>query len=159
MPMQKHENIAVFCKGKTTYNPQMIKRPKPVKVKNYAKKNKSSSYKLNSDGSTGREYVYTHRNPDTIITGCWEANRGKLHPTQKPVALMEYLIRTYTNEGDFILDPFLGSGTTLVAAKKLGRKAVGIEISEQYCALVKERLEGAQKGLDRVRRHLQKTRY
>jgi site-specific DNA-methyltransferase (adenine-specific)/modification methylase len=65
----------------------------------------------------------------------------RYHPTQKPVALMEYLIKTYTDQNDLILDPFMGSGTTLVAAKKLKRRAVGIELSEQYCQIAVNRLE------------------
>ena len=96
MPMQKHENVLVFGKGKLNYYPQMIEREKPVKVKNYSKGN--SVYKLNNDGTDNKERVYTHRYPDTIITGRWEPNARKLHPTQKPVALIEYLIKTYTNE-------------------------------------------------------------
>lgn len=63
-----------------------------------------------------------------------------LHPTQKPVALMAYLANTYSNQGDIILDPFLGSGTTAVAAKQLGRNYIGIEISEKYCKIANDRL-------------------
>ena len=147
MPMQKHENILVFCEGKTTYNPQMIKRDKPVKVKNYSKKNKSSSYKLNEDGSDDKEYVYTHRNPDTIIIGCWEANKGKLHPTQKPVALMDYLIKTYTNEGDLVLDNCAGSGTTGVACINTKRRYILIEKEEEYCKIAEDRINKIEESL------------
>ena len=72
----------------------------------------------------------------------FEANRisNKSHPTEKPIELMKWCISNYSKETDTIFDPFLGSGTTLVAAKQLGRKAIGVEISEKYCAIAKDRL-------------------
>ena len=146
MPMQKHENVLVFGEGKINYYPQMTKREKPVRVKNYSKK-KNSAYKLNSDGTDNEYRVYTHRNPDTIIVGKWEANKGKVHPTQKPVSLMEYLIKTYTNEGEMVLDNCMGSGTTGVACKNLNRKFIGIELDENYFNLAKERIESTE-GID-----------
>jgi len=143
MPMQKHENILVFGKGKLKYNPQMTLRDKPVTVKNYSKKNKDSAYKLNSDGSNNESYTYTHRNPDTIIVGCWEANKGKLHPTQKPVALFEYLIKTYTNEGDLVLDNCAGSGTTAIACINTNRDYILIEKDDEnkYIDIINKRTE------------------
>ena len=140
MPMNKHENIIVFnCKG--FYYPQMVLRDKPVTVKNYAKKGKDNSYQLNKDGSNGKTYTYTHKNPNTIITGCWEANGGKIHPTQKPIALMEYLIKTYTNENETVLDFTMGSGTTGVACKNTNREFIGIEKDEDYFNIAKSRIE------------------
>ena len=112
-------------------------------MKNYAKDDNNSSNTVKYNDKS-KVYVYTDRNPDTIIEGLWEANSGKLHPTQKPVALFEYLIKTYTNEGDLILDNCVGSGTTLVATKQLNRKAIGIEISPAYCAIAKERIRTTQ---------------
>lgn len=141
MPMQKHENVLVFYKRGNKYNPQMTLRDKPVKVKNYSKKGKDSAYHLNSNGSSEKEYVYTHRYPDTIISGCWQANKGKVHPTQKPVSLMEYLIKTYTDEHDTVLDFAMGSGSTGVASKRLGRNFVGIEIDANYFDIAKKRIE------------------
>lgn len=141
MPMQKHESILVFGESKLNYYPQMIKRDKPVTVKNYSKKGKDSVYKLNQDGSELKSYTYTHRNPDTIIEGYWEANSGKLHPTQKPISLCEYLIKTYTQENDLILDNCAGSGSTLVAAKNLNRQFIGIEKEENYYNICLERLK------------------
>lgn len=140
MPMQKHENVLVFGKDKLIYNPQMTLRDKPVTVKNYSKKLKDSSYKLNTDGSNLKSYTYTHKNPDTIILNCWEANAGKTHPTQKPVKLMEYLIKTYSNEGMTIFDPCMGSGTTGVACKNLNRNFIGIEKDEAYFKIAEKRI-------------------
>lgn len=140
MPMQKHENVLVFGQGKINYFPQMTLRDKPVKVKNYSKKNKTSAYKLNEDGSNNKEYIYTHRNPDTIISGCWEANKGKFHPTQKPVSLMEYLIKTYTIENDTVLDFAMGCGTSGIASKNLKRNFIGIEIDEDYFKISEKRI-------------------
>jgi site-specific DNA-methyltransferase (adenine-specific) len=140
MPMQRHENILVFYKSPNKYNPQMTLRDKPVKVKNYSKK-KESVYQLNQDGSSRKEYIYTHRNPDTIIRDCWEANKGKVHPTQKPVSLMEYIINTYTDKEDTVLDFAMGSGSTGVASKKLNRNFIGIEINKEYFEIAKNRIE------------------
>ena len=141
MPMQKHEMLSVFnCKG--FYYPEMVLRDKPVTVKNYAKKGKDSSYKINTDGSNGKTYTYTHKYPDTIIVGKWMANKGKQHPTQKPVALMEYLIKTYTNENETVLDFTMGSGSTGVAAKNTNRKFIGIEQDTNYFNIANERING-----------------
>lgn len=139
-PMMRHESVLVFSEGKTTYNPIMVERDKPVKVRNYSKGNKVSSNDIGKYND-GRTFIYTHKGPDSIIGGCWEANKGKVHPTQKPISLMEYLIKTYTNEGDLILDPFMGSGSTLIAAKNLGRRCIGIEQSEEYCEAARLRLD------------------
>ncbi len=137
-PMRLHEDICIFSKQYPfNYYPIKIPRDKPITVKNYIK---------NSDGTTGKykdntkSYTYTDKNPVSIITGCWEANKGKLHPTQKPVSLMEYLINTYTNENELILDFTCGSGTTLLASRNLKRKCIGIELEEKYCEIAKNRL-------------------
>jgi site-specific DNA-methyltransferase (adenine-specific) len=138
-PMMKHESILVFGDGKVNYFPIMEKRDKPIKVKNYSKDSSQSANPIaNNDKSN--VFTYTHKNPSSIITGCWEANAKKLHPTQKPISLMEYLINTYSKASDTILDPFAGSGTTLLAAKRLGRKAIGIELKQEYCDVIVKRL-------------------
>ena len=84
--------------------------------------------------------MYTHRNPDTIIIGKWEANAGKIHPTQKPVALMEYLIKTYTNPQETVLDFTMGSGSTGVAAVNTGRRFIGIEMDDKYFEIAEQRI-------------------
>ena len=82
----------------------------------------------------------SERYPTTDLYFASGARWKSTHPTQKPVALMKYLIKTYTNLGDTVLDNCMGSGTTLVAAKNLGRKAIGIEIEERYCEIAAKRL-------------------
>ena len=99
-----------------------------------------SSNDIGKYNDESKSFTYTHRNPDTIIEGCWEANAGKVHPTQKPVALMEYLIKTYTQEGETVLDFVMGSGTTGLAAKNLNRKFIGIEKDAGYFEIAKQRL-------------------
>ena len=148
MPMNKHENISVFGVGKINYYPIMVERDKPVTVKNYAKKGKDSTYKINTEGQTLKSYTYTHRNPDTIIHGLWEANAGKVHPTQKPVALLEYLIKTYTVEGETVLDNCMGSGSTAIACINTNRNFIGIEKDDKYFEIAKKRIEEAQNATD-----------
>lgn len=138
-PMMKHENVMVFGLSKINYYPQMVLRNKPITVRNYSKKDKiSSSYvKYNN----GKSYTYTHKSPDSIIVGCWEANVGKLHPTQKPVALMEYLIKTYTNEGEIVLDFAEGSFTTAIACLNTKRNFICIEKEPEYVDIGEKRIE------------------
>ena len=138
-PMRKHENILVFSKKYPfNYYPIMIERDKPVTVKNYQKEEDSfhGKYKDNT-----KQYTYTHKNPDTIIIGCWEANRGKIHPTQKPVTLFEYLIKTYTNEGEIVLDNVAGSCTTAIASKNTNRRWICIEKEQKYCDISVDRIK------------------
>lgn len=141
-PMMRHENISVFGEGKLNYYPIMVERDKPVKVKNYSKKNKLSSNDIGKYND-GRSFIYTHKSPDSIIEGCWEPNKGKLHPTQKPVSLLEYLIKTYTLEDETVLDFTMGSGSTGVAAVNLNRNFIGIEKEENYFEIATKRIEEA----------------
>jgi len=134
-PMQKHEMVLVFGDAPLKYNPIHTKRDKPVRVKNYG--NSKSSPLANNDR---KERIYDTKGPDSILVGMWEANAGKLHSTQKPVSLMRYLVLTYTNPGDVILDPCCGSGTTCVAAKLDGRRYIGIEKDKDYAEISKQRL-------------------
>ena len=142
-PMNRHEDVCIFGNGKIKYNPQMIERDKPVTVKNYSKKQKVSSNDIGKYNDESKSFTYTHRNPDTIIEGCWEANAGKVHPTQKPIALMEYLIKTYTSEGETVLDFAMGSGSTGVACINTNRNFIGIELDEGYFKVAQERVEAA----------------
>ena len=135
-PMAKHENILVFGKGVTKYNPEMIEgKPykrdfTPAKLNNH--KFGIKGVKVDNKGT---------RFPDTVLFFQQKWRRqDQIHPTQKPVPLFEYLIKTYTNKGDLVLDNCLGSGTTAVACQNLNRNFIGIEISEKYCEIARERL-------------------
>lgn len=139
MPMKRHENILVFSKYKTIYNPQMVVREKQ-------RVNKPSGKVFEGDGSQvyGKFIdiggTYDKRFPTSIIE-ISNADRTKLkHPTQKPVALFEYLIKTYTNEGDLVLDNCAGSGTTGQACLNANRNFILIEKEEEYIKIIKERL-------------------
>ena len=129
-PLKIHESVLVFG-IKPKYYPQMILRNKPIK------KGKNSGAEMYGGVSgLGRaDYVgkvYTHKYPETIIEYSSRTEKRGLHPTQKPVALMEYLIKTYTNEGDTVLDNCMGSGTTILAAIKNNRIGIGIEKEKKY---------------------------
>lgn len=135
-PMAQHENISVFGNGATTYNPQMTLKKKPKRGLSV-----EASRTALIGGTTTKEkeiIVRTHSYPKTILTFGMDKRVG--HPTQKPVALMEYLIKTYTNEGETVLDFTMGSGTTGVAAKNLGRSFIGIELDEKYFEIAKNRI-------------------
>jgi len=135
-PMAQHEDICVFYWHKPTYNPQMVKRDKAIEFKEY-KRTEIIGGKKNMD------YVgiSTHKHPTTIIRMKGVSTKtGRYHPTQKPVELMEYLIKTYTNEGDTVLDFAMGSGSTGVACSNLGRKFVGIEKDKEYCRIAAARI-------------------
>lgn len=131
MPMGGHENISVFAKKKITYNPQKRKRTTEVKSGN-KKNSKTEVY-----GKQKENYVDNQSdwiNPDTVIKDikCVHSSSGRVHPNQKPLELMEYLVKTYTNEGDTVLDFTAGSFTTGVACQNTGRNFIGIELDEKY---------------------------
>lgn len=131
-PLIQHENIVVFCDGKAKYNPQKVEKDKPVKGGKVGKKQEA----IPTPKYENR--IITHSFPKSILS--YSKDTG-LHPTQKPLEMMEYLIRTYTDEWQLVFDPFMGSGTTLLAAKKQKRRAVGIEMNLEYCEIAKKRLE------------------
>lgn len=137
-PLKVHEDILVFSPGKCPYRPQMIERDTPIKLG--GNKCKSDSAKIAVAKPEYEGKTYTQKFPESIIEiSCRSEKRG-LHPTQKPVALMEYLIRTYTNAGDTVLDNCMGSGTTGVAALNLGRKFIGIENDSEHFKTATTRL-------------------
>jgi len=145
-PLRKIENICVFYKKQPKYDWKGEELKKPYKhilsIKHKGAFNMSCDKNIDENGN--RQYaIYTHKTKHNLIyfpRDCAK-NIETFHPTQKPLALMEYLIKTYTNEGDLILDFTCGSGTTLVACEKLNRKWVGIEISKEYCEITKQRIE------------------
>lgn len=134
-PLRKHESILVFYKSQPTYNPQFTEG-KPYTAKSNAGANKGN-YKKFKDNVTindGKRY------PVSVLPF---KNGGKTdHPTQKPTELFEYLIKTFTNESDVILDNCMGSGTTAVSALSTGRKFIGFETEPQYIEIANKRIEG-----------------
>jgi len=135
-PMQQTERISIFTNNglKIMYNAQMILRDKPIKGGGMSKGETTNNQNLKALKKT-----YNYKNPTTLLKFD-KIRKGSLHPTQKPVALMEYLIKTYTNEGDLVLDFTMGSGTTGVACKNLNRKFIGIELDKKYFEIAKERI-------------------
>ena len=139
-----HEDICVFGKMATSYSKKgnMQYYPQMVEGKPYSCKQGKAGDAIARDEKTRTNSVTTvnrgERYPTSILR--FQRDKNKVHPTQKPVALMEYLIKTYTNEGETVLDFTMGSGTTGVACKNLGRKFVGIELDEKYFETAKKRI-------------------
>jgi site-specific DNA-methyltransferase (adenine-specific) len=136
-PMKQHESVLVFGKGKVNYYPIMEKMDKPEAYKCYGK-----SETMPLENNDGKRRIRTHKYPKTIFKQSNANKRGREHPTQKPVELMEYLVKTYTNEGNTILDNCMGSGTTGVACKNLNRNFIGIEQDANYFEIAKGRING-----------------
>lgn len=134
-PMRCIEDIAVFSKKAPAYNPQGLQKLKNPKI-NHPPKN--SLYHRTGSCSVQKYTGYPHHllefNNDAM-------GRNRLHPTQKPVQLLEYLVKTYTNEGDTVLDNCMGSGSTGVACIRTGRRFIGIEKDPQYFQIAQQRLE------------------
>lgn len=139
-PMRIIEDVCVFGTGTVSYNPQLTKLDRPYKAPYPIIK--SDSARMTSSGrheDGRRKYAtYTHAQPNNLLKFARDFDTN--HPTQKPVALMEYLIRTYTQPGDLVLDPFAGSGTTLVAARNLQRRYIGVELQAEYVEVARKRL-------------------
>lgn len=135
--LKYHENISVFYKKQPTYNPQgIIKLEKPI-----IQSNKGKAGKLGHLGSEKKREVYRQEfinYPKSILK--FARPSKPLHPTQKPVELLEYLIKTYTNEGEIVLDNTMGSGSTGVACLNTNRKFIGIEKEENYFEIAKKRI-------------------
>lgn len=138
MPLRNHEDICVFYKKLPTYNPQMTTGHKRKVSKAEHKVNCKNTTDYGEYGLT--TYDSTERYPKSVWKFAKDVQKSALHPTQKPVALVEELIKTYTNPGNVVLDSCMGSGTTGLAAKNLGRKFIGIELDEKYFEIAKERI-------------------
>ena len=137
MPMKCHENVLVFYGKLPVYHP-IMEHGKPYRC---GSKDKNSS-NYNAVKRTSSENPTGTRFPRDVLKVSWRSAFGKtLHPTQKPVSLCEYFIKTYSNKGDIILDPFIGSGTTAVAAISTERKYIGFEKDDKYFEVAKNRLE------------------
>ena len=150
MPMRRHENILLFYKKLPVYNKQMQPRNPNAhslgKVENYTKskgKEEQSNYGVINDKKINEIKDYSLKNPDSILEFTKGNSRGKykkLHPTQKPLDLLEWLVKTYSNENETILDNTMGSGTTGLACKNLNRHFIGIEKDEVYFNIANERI-------------------
>lgn len=136
-PLKSHENILVFYKKSPTYNKQYWYST-PYKKINGNKKQSSvyhDSHDVDTESTDGK------RNPLSILSFPRDGNR--VHQTQKPVALLEYLIKTYTNEGETVLDNCMGSGSTGVACVNTNRRFIGIELDDKYFEIAKQRIDAA----------------
>lgn len=140
MPMKAHENVLVFYKKPPTYNAQKTFGHKPINsyTKYVKTQNNTEIYgEMKREISGGGE---TDRYPRSVLTFASDKQKSKLHSTQKPLALMEYFIKTYTNEGEMVLDNTMGSGTTMIGCQNLNRNGIGIESDEDIFQTAKERV-------------------
>lgn len=135
--MRRVEDICVFYRKMPTYNPQGVRRLEKPVVKNGNKG--GNVYRQ----TMGKRYIQEFTNyPKNVLEFSNEAssNKKRYHPTQKPVALLEYLIRTYTDEGELVLDNCMGSGSTCVAAVNTGRHYIGYELEKEYFEIAERRI-------------------
>lgn len=146
-PQSKHEIISIFGKGRVNYYPQMEEGEPYKRTRKVNNGDKPNNHKLGVTSES--ETVNTgYRYPSTVqfFQQKWR-RQDQVHPTQKPVDLMEYLIKTYSNEGDAVLDFTFGSGTTGVACVNTNRKFIGIEQDEGYFKIAQDRIQAAQDAL------------
>jgi len=152
-PLKLHENVAIFCENKTAYNPQkeIPKSPNSLKrasrALNNVKRLQGGQYSI--IGKQNRNFE-EFKFPESIIYFKREIGNNQFakdkatHPTQKPVVLMEYLIKTYTNENELVLDFTMGSGSTGVACQNTNRKFIGIELDDKYFEIAKDRINNSE---------------
>jgi len=137
-PMKTHEDVLVFSVNPCNYHAQITKREIPIKAG--ANKCLSDSSKIAHAKPEYDDKVYENKEPISIISISSRSDKRGLHPTQKPVALFEYLIKTYTNEGETVLDNCMGSGTTGVACINTNRNFIGIELDPEYFKIAEKRI-------------------
>ncbi len=136
-PMMCIENISVFYKKQPNYNPQMRTREKPRRSMN-----NGNDKVWNGNGKEFVGEILEKKYPINLLTfSKSDMTQNNFHPTQKPVALLEYLVKTYTNQGDVVLDNCMGSGSTGVACKNLNRNFIGMELDDKYFEIAKQRIE------------------
>ena len=141
MPLRQHEQIAVFYKNLPTYNPQ-LSEGKPLHSKGTSYKDKKiknqnyGNFNATDDVRAGS----TEKYPVSILTFSKPHPSIAQHRTEKPVALLEYLVKTYTNEGDLVLDNCMGSGSTGVACVNTGRRFIGMELDSNYFDIAVQRI-------------------
>ena len=142
MPMKYHEFISVFYKQQPLYNKQMIPREGGGKARTKYVVDNSNRTMHGSNKVYGdiKKYDENYKNPKSILEYTQGRPQDSLHPTEKPVELCEYFIKTYTNEGETVLDNCIGSGTTAIAAINTNRNYIGIELDESYYNIAKTRV-------------------
>ena len=140
-PMPSHENLIIFGKGKITYNPQMSEG-KPYTDIRSSNKRKQNEHKFGY--GKGFAIINTGTRYPLSVHHCKTAPFEGQHPTQKPVALLEYLVRTYSNDGETVLDNCMGSGSTGVACMNANRRFIGIELNEEYYEIARKRIADSQ---------------
>lgn len=139
MPLRSHETICCFYKSLPTYHPQKTTTGHKRKVSTAEhKRNSVKTLDYNEHGL--KTYDSTERYPTSVLTFATDKQKCALHPTQKPVALLEYLIKSFSNENDTVLDNCMGSGSTGVACFNTNRNFIGIELDKKYFNIAKERL-------------------
>ena len=135
-PLKRHENILIFGNGKTLYNPQMKIRDKPKDYSNSSYNALKNGMHFNSTDFESAKKIRTEKYPDSVIEIGGQSkecnNVHRIHNTQKPLELMKYLIKTYSNEDDVVMDNCMGSNTTGLACKELNRQYIGIEKDKNY---------------------------
>ena len=141
--MKSHENIMVFYKKQPTFNKQMQERTSESSKERmkYKLKGNISNNIYGTNKAISKEYDPKLCNPRSVVKIKSISNTGRFHPTQKPVALMEYLIKTYTNENETVLDFTMGSGSTGVACVNTNRSFIGIEQDDKYFEIAKQRIK------------------
>lgn len=150
-PLKIIENIIVFYKKQCVYNAQKINNPNGISTRHLGKMCNTSKISLELMNNRPKMKYSSNYEPDKLlpkqIITFKNFYKDKFHPTQKPVALMEYLIKTYTNENDIVLDFTMGSGTTGVACMNTNRKFIGIELDEKYFNIACDRIRNATRQL------------
>lgn len=148
MPLRSHEDICVFYKKLPKYNPQMTQgRPLHGRGTAYKKKNPTNNcYGSLGKTDTSREGC-TQKFPTSILRFAKPHPSTTIHPTQKPVEILEWLIRTYTDQGDLVLDNAMGSGSTGVACIRTGRRFIGMELNPGFFDIAQKRIEYTEKGV------------
>ncbi len=144
-PMRSIEYISVFYKKQCLYNPQLTKKPlENIRPATTKRKNIDNYGNMDKESTRGIPIDMSYPKDILKFRGCFGDKGKSNHPTEKPVALLEYLIKTYTNEGDTILDNCMGSGSTGVACVNTFRNFIGMELDENYFNISKERIRQAQ---------------
>lgn len=141
MPLREHEDILVFYKSLPTYNPQMVKCEPHQRNHSRGKQEKEQTNRCYGVFGKAEDIITDYKYPKSILN--FKRPHPQIHPTQKPIPLIEWLVKTYTNENELVLDNTMGSGTTAVACVNMNRKFIGIELDENYFNIAKQRIDEA----------------